>query len=65
MNKVLAAYVFNFVLTLILIVLRAENVIQCSIVICLLPVLLISTFLGIISVIICKALLKGDKTNGN
>ena len=65
MNKVLATYMFNLFLTLFLIVLRAENLIQCHIIVCLLPVLLISIFLGIIAVIICKGLLKGENTNGN
>lgn len=65
MNKVLTAYVFNFVLTLLLIVLRAENVIQCNMVICLLPVMAITFFVGIIAVIICKELLRGENTNGN
>ena len=57
-------YLLNFILTVVLLVLKYFNVIAIPFIICILPVTLFTIFLGIILIIITMALIE-ERQNGN
>lgn len=65
LNKFLLIYGMNFLLSIILIILKICKVIDISVWICLIPIVLITSIIGVLMLIITIALLKEKKQNGN
>lgn len=67
MSKVVLVYLLNFVFSLLLIIFRSENLISCSVFVCLLPILLTTFMIGLLAIIIGKGIIESEKEkeNGN
>lgn len=59
-NNVIIIYLLNVILTILLLVLKLNKLINCSIFVCLLPVILVNVFLGVSIVVICYLLTKTE-----
>lgn len=59
-NNVIIIYLLNVILTILLLVLKLNKLINCSIFVCLLPVILVNVFFGVSIVVICYLLTKTE-----
>jgi len=64
-NIYIIYYFCNVFISLLLVLLKIKQFINCSYFICLLPVITVNVFLGITMVIICYLYVKGEHNNGN